>query len=476
MPNVFAYMVLLVFPVIAVFMFKRLPIAKALVWTYLGGYLLLPAGLVINLPSLPDLDKTTIASLGAALGVWLSRRSSRHRRVAPSLGVVAESSASSSEPQRLKSLDGLIWLVVIGAILTVLANSDTLVFGPRVLRGLTWYDSVSMMAGSLLAILPFLLARNIVVTKEARLIFLRSLAVAGFLYSFLVLWEIRMSPMLQYDLYGFFPSNWSQSMRSGGYRAVVFLGHGLAVALFLSMACIAAALMAERAESAERGKWTALMWWLLVVLVLQKSFGALLITVSTLLIVRANSLTLRKFWILGIVVVTVGYPTLRSAGLLPVDKIAELASAYDPSRARSFLVRIENEDRLMKLVEQRPILGWGGWGRARIYAPDGKDVTITDGQWIITITQGGWVGYIAVFGLLTLPLYLTAKRVKSFDEHQTLMGIGLVLSANLIDLIPNAGLSPLTWLMAGVLAGALERTIVRRRRIGGARTGSLLAT
>ena len=36
------------------------------------------------------------------------------------------------------------------------------------------------------------------------------------------------------------------------------------------------------------------------------------------------------------------------------------------------------------------------------------------------------------------------------------VGLAMALTANLVDLIPNSGLSPVTWLLAGALCGRLE--------------------
>ncbi len=44
MPNALAYVMLLVWPVIAVAIYRKLPPMQATVWAILGAYMLLPAG------------------------------------------------------------------------------------------------------------------------------------------------------------------------------------------------------------------------------------------------------------------------------------------------------------------------------------------------------------------------------------------------------------------------------------------------
>jgi hypothetical protein len=84
----------------------------------------------------------------------------------------------------------------------------------------------------------------------------------------------------------------------------------------------------------------------------------------------------------------------------------------------------------------------------------GVRLTTVDGQWIITIGMFGWFGYLGEFGLLTLPLLILAFRTaKSNQVSKYASALALILTANLIDLVPNATLVPLTWLMAGALLG-----------------------
>ena len=53
-------------------MWKRLDPARALIWTILGGYLIMPPMTAINLPIVPDLDKVSIPNLTALIcATWL---------------------------------------------------------------------------------------------------------------------------------------------------------------------------------------------------------------------------------------------------------------------------------------------------------------------------------------------------------------------------------------------------------------------
>lgn len=100
----------------------------------------------------------------------------------------------------------------------------------------------------------------------------------------------------------------------------------------------------------------------------------------------------------------------------------------------------------------------------------GQDVSITDGHWIIVIGQFGLFGFLAEFGLLILPIFQAASALRftrSLDERVNLAALALILAINIVDLLPNSGLIPWTWLLAGGLMGRAEalRNTKRVRQI-----------
>ena len=73
------------------------------------------------------------------------------------------------------------------------------------------------------------------------------------------------------------------------------------------------------------------------------------------------------------------------------------------------------------------------------------------------------MGYIACFGLLGGSFLIAFRARRTLTEAYATVGLLLVLMVNLLDLIPNASLSPLTWLLAGSLSG-LSPHMIRRAR------------
>lgn len=65
--------------------------------------------------------------------------------------------------------------------------------------------------------------------------------------------------------------------------------------------------------------------------------------------------------------------------------------------------------------------------------------------------SNGWPGYLAYFGLLTLPVLLIVQHGRRFEDSLIMPGLMLVMSAIFIDLLPNAGLVPYVWMLAGVV-------------------------
>jgi hypothetical protein len=315
---------------------------------------------------------------------------------------------------------------------------------------------MSLVQSTFIMLLPFLLARRVLNTPEASTQILKALVYGGLVYSLLILIELRMSPQLNKWLYGFYSHSFGQHVRDGGYRPMIFLKHGLRVGIFMSMTVLAALILYRMREGAKPGRWLIYAVWLFVILFLSKTLGAFLITLLLLpaaLLFGIRTQLLVSAALAGIVLL---YPIVRGSGLVPVDRITSAVSNISAGRAGSLQFRFDNEDILLERAQEKPFFGWGGRNRSRVFDARGRDQSVTDGTWIIIIGQRGWVGYLTFFGLLCLPPILLFLRSKQLAINAGTAGLVLVLTANLIDLVPNSGLVPLTWLIAGALAGRYE--------------------
>ena len=442
MGNGFAYVALFAWPLVAAALFSALPRRDALIWTILGGFLLLPQQVEVDLPLLPAFDRTLIPSL-AALALCVAGEDRRE----PGSGWLP------SAP--LAKLLAVVFLA--GPVATVLTNRDSFHVGGGVfLAGQSLYDAASFTLGHAVLLIPFLLGRRYLGDPQGNAALLNAMVLSGLLYSLPMLFEVRMSPQLHTWIYGFFPHSFLQQMRFGGFRPVVFLSHGLVAALFAAMALVAAVAWTRSQAGRSRSYGVLAVLWLAGTLVLCKTVGAALLALVFVPIAALAGVRQQRMVAALVAGVLLLYPLLRGADLVPVDGLLALAERISPDRAQSLELRFVNEDRLLAHANERPVFGWSGWGRWRVHDPEtGADISVTDGAWIITVGQYGWVGYLAEFGLLAAPFLMVFGRRRAAPSPQT-AGLALVLALNMLDLIPNSGLTPVTWLIAGALLGEAE--------------------
>ena len=443
MPNALATLALAAWPLVTVFLFKKLPHGRAVIATLLVGYLFLPeppAG--FDFPLLPPLTKHTIPALSALI-MWFALY-----------------------PQNFKPLPrsplavGLLLIFALSPIATTLLNSHPVYWGDFSIQGLTIKDGIGFIIQQGLLVMPFLLARRFLSTADDQRDLLYAFMIGGLVYSLPMLVEIRLSPQLNLWIYGYYQHDFIQTIRFGGFRPMVFLNHGLWAAFFLLMSILAAFALwkSDRVES--RWKLFAIALYLTGVLVLAKSLGAWLFAAVLIPAIVVLSTRWQMRLAVCIAAFAITYPAFKGVGLVPETAIVEAAGSIDPDRAASLDFRFTNENRLLDRAEQKPIFGWGNYDRNQIMNPsNGVIETITDGRWIIVIGQLGWLGFVAEFGLLLLPVFLLWREIrhrKDGDFSPLIVPLSLILAVNVFDMLPNATLTPLTWLMAGALTGYAE--------------------
>ncbi|MFY0619878.1 hypothetical protein [Shimia sp.] len=475
MPNALATLMLMLWPVVIWRLFVSLPPGRALIWSLLGAYLLLPPPpTVFDFPLLPALDKTSLPNLAILIVAFFVL------------------------PQRPKLLpDSMLgrWLLVVfvlSPIPTVLTNGEPLIFTESFIRGLYLQDTIAQPINNFILVIGFLMARSLLQTREDQRDLLVALLIAGLAYSIPILIEVRLSPQLNNWIYGYYQHLFSQTIRGNGFRPMVFLYHGIWVAYFVLTVLLGTLALWRGGVGPTRAKFLIAAFYFAVVLVLCKTLatlvyaalaGAIILFVSTRIQVRIAAV---------LALLMLSYPALKTTGLVPADAIVAQAEAVNPERAHSLNFRLVNEDILLDRAMQKPLFGWGIWGRNHTHnATTGVITSVSDGYWIIVLGVWGWVGYMAQFGLMALPIFLVARELRyvhlarqnaikegaSFallsQTHSDLdrdagvspyLGpLAIMLGFNMIDMLPNATLTPTTWLIAGTLFGHAER-LARRRK------------
>lgn len=448
-PNPIAWLVLLSWPLVTYLFFRKMTPDRALIWTVLGAYMLLPPLLKIDLPVVPDVTKDSLPGL---MGVVMVLFVLRDR-----LSLIPQSWIGR----------GLLVVFVLSPFATVLTNGEVIPKGPReVIQGMRIYDSLAAVINQGIEILPFFLARRYLATEKAMRNLLLALVTAGLIYSVPMVIETQLSPQMNVWIYGYFQHDFWQTVRAGGYRPIVFMPHGLWVAFFAFMAALAAATVFKVGPALRRPKQGAVTLYLLAMVAACKSMGAILYSA---VLIPVMLMAPRRWQVLlasAVAVLVMTYPILRGAHLIPMQEITEFAGKFSADRAASFQFRVDNEELLLAHAERKILFGWGGYGRNMVYDEFTGRSNIADGMWIITMGIYGWTGYIAQFGLLVLPLLLLGREVWSQRSPVSpwVASVSLIFAANLLDLLPNGTLIPFTWLMAGALLGQAE-ALARQRKL-----------
>lgn len=445
-PLAFLALILFVPFALATFSALRAPVATAVV--FLSGVLWLPERVGFDAPGLPLIDKYVLTSLCAFLGLVISGN--------------------------LKAVVGCVRgvpllptvLLALGTVGTWFTNRDTASFGPVRLPGITAKECAAMLfALAPERLLPFFIGAAMFRRIIDLATLMKFIIVAALSYSLFILLELRLSPQLHNWIYGYHQHQFIQSLRGGGYRPTVFLRHGIAVATFVMTAFIAAlALWRARLQV---GTWPAgpLSGFLGALLLLCKSAAAFLYgsTSALLLIFTRVRTQVRVAAMLATIALI--YPLLQFMQVFPTRQLVDLSARLSQERAASLDFRFRNETLLLDKAAQRPLFGWGVFGRNRVYNEWGKDVAVTDGQWIILLGVSGIVGFVGVFGLLVWPILASlsvAKRVRAGPEMTLMAAMSLIVAFHLVDLLPNSMFYHLSLLFAGALWGTarnVEREI-----------------
>ena len=434
--------VLVLWPLVCIYLIRTLPLARGILWSIFGGFMLLPVGISLDLPALPALDKVAAPSVGVFLALLLAGKRPHRPGIASKLILL------------------LLVIMVIQPVFTALTNGERSFSAVVSKQGLTMYDAISSSMRHYILIMPFLIGYRFLGSEQGNRTFLQIILIAGLSYSLFMLVELRLSPQMHKWVYGYFQHSWIQMLRDGGYRPIVFLNHALWVAFF-AMTTVAAAAILWRAagKGANRSNHLMAMGYMLVVLVMCKSLGSMMFAslLVPLILFVSPQMQVRIAAVLALVAML--YPALRGADLAPVQSIVNFAASIEEERASSLQFRLNNEDILLERANQKPFFGWGGRGRNLVYDDRGEKITIIDGYWTIVIGQHGWFGYIAQFGLLGMPILILFWRMRrGLSPGPVPAGLALLLAANMIELLPNATLMPWTWMLAGAVLGFAEKT------------------
>lgn len=416
------------FPTVFI-LFSFLPPRRAVLTAFLVAWLMLPVA-AYPIRFVPDYDKLTATCFSALLAM-----------------AIFDSAAFTAF--RPKWGDAPMVAYCVAPLFSSLSN------------GLGIYDGLTAAFLTIVTWgVPYFVGRVYFSSAEG----LRELAigvfVGGLVYVPLCLYEIRMSPQLHAIVYGYHPSDFVQQFRLGGWRPTVFMHHGLMVGLWMASASLAGVwLWRTRVLTRVGGiPMGALVGLLLVTTVLGRSTGALALLIIGLASLAFLKLTGNRLATPALVILTVLYIFLRSTGLWSGTQLVSLASVLvESERASSLETRLGNEDILADRAWDRPLFGWGGWGRNRVEREDGTDISITDGLWIITLGTKGFFGLGAQTAIFAIAILMLHRKIRPELWVQPTGApafvCSLIIALWMIDNLLNAMFNPAYLIIAGGLVG-----------------------
>jgi hypothetical protein len=412
-------------------LFLWLPPRRAVIAAFMGGWLFLPAA-TFQLPGIPDYSKMAATCAGVLLAA-----------------LVFDTNTLLSFRPRWFDIPMLIWVFCP--------------FGTNAAENIDMWDSFSWTVNQAITWgMPYFIGRVYFTDAES----IRELAIgffiSGLIYIPICLFEIRMSPQLGKWLYGFDAGYSGQ--RLGGWRPTGLMANGLMLGMWMTAASFCGIWLWYTGSLKRIGKYKAstLVIALTATTILCKSTGALILLVGGLGLLWLIRRTKVAFPFLLLCAVPVAYPILRASGMWDGTQLVAFAkSTVGADRAQSLQFRFKNEDILTEKALRRATWGWGRFGKSRVYDENGKDISTTDGLWIITLGISGIVGLSAVTSIYLVPGIYFWWRTRAPDwsdpSFAAVSAFSVIIVLYAIDNILNAMVNPVITVCMGAVSGAALR-------------------
>ena len=394
------------------------------------GWLFLP-GAVYDFPGIPDYTKITATCFPILLGTILFD-SQRLSKLYPS------------------RMDIPIIVLCLSAFASSLSN------------GLGIYDGLSGMLRQIFEWgFAYAIGKMYFSDQEGLHDLAKWVVIGGLIYIPFCIWEMRMAPTLHEHLYGFRTDRFMTTMRFGGYRPTVFLQHGLAVGIWMMSSSLMGIWLWRSKTVDHLGgiPMGLLVSVLFIIFLLCRSLNSIVLFAGGIFAYYVIRSWGWKSAVLCLALIPVFYIVSRNTAVLSTEELVEVARRVSEDRAQSLQVRLYHEERLAEKAWQRPLLGWGGWGRNRVYDEQGEDISITDGLWILTFGIYGLVGLVSLGLVLLLPTVVFWRRFRLADWGNPTIapvaGFACILPLYAIDCLMNAMLNPVFTVAAGGILGWL---------------------
>ncbi|MGV6814804.1 MAG: hypothetical protein ACWA5W_07345 [Phycisphaerales bacterium] len=394
------------------------------------GWVFLPPARGVNLPGLPMYTKEFAVSYAMLIGVLIS-----------------DSSRVLSYRPKLIDLPILVYI--------------TSPFTASITNGLGAYDGLSGIFSNIFLFgVPYFLGRIYIRTPDDVKQVAIWMVIAGLILMPMALWESRMSPNLNYHLYGYHAAQFLMSYRLGGYRPTVFMRHGLEVGLwFATSGAVAFWLWLNAAKSIRIFNFPIRVSALLVLgtSVLSRSLGSIILLFGTMTASIVARTTGLRIVLIAVVLIPPVYLGSRITQIWSPEILTSIIEKIDPERAESLESRFKQETNFSQHALKKPLFGWGGYNRFRPDVETKKEKAV-DGLTTIVLGETGLVGLLSYLGMTTLPGLITLLRIKNKEFRSPIwappIAITLGISIFSIDMMLNSFFTPLHIFALGVLASS----------------------
>jgi hypothetical protein len=416
------------------FLYKKFDKRLVPVIAYVAGWMFLPCA-EYDLFMLKN-TKPTVMGYGLLVGAWLY---DRERLFNYSFKIV--------------DIPMLLWC--------------TAPFCSSVSNGLGVYDGLSAtLYTSILWGIPYYVGRVYFTDADVLKTLAITIFIGGLIYVPFSWFELIMSPQLHRLTYGFHQHNFLQTLREdGGYRPMVYMTHGLMASMWMMLASLLGTwlyLTEALPKKILSVPSTMLIGILVLTFLMYQSMAAVFFFILGTGILYLGTKTKNSTLVIVLLIVPYLYIFTRTTGQWDGTNLSSyIEKKISPARAESLQFRFDNETILIDKALQAGPFGWGGYGRARVINEDGRDLSVTDGLWVITLGNQGMYGLFWLVLSVQLPTFLLLKKVKpeewnSFD-YAAPAAMAIFIGFTMVDNLLNAMVNPIYLIFAGGVTGLLTK-------------------
>jgi len=335
------------FAAVAVALFVLRPAREAAAWSYFGGWLILP---VASYPSfIQSMDNTPIRIMGLVLP--------SNMMVSKAAAVALLTCLASLivdfrrwATLRLRPLDIAMVAWCAWPLVRAMATGDPAAgLSPAAYLIAAWGGS-------------WLLGKLYFVGKHGAAALLSAIAWSGVALLPVALLELVTGPIVYTSLYGRHPFSMDGIVRYIGYRPLAMFEDGNQYGVWMAMAAVAALSLAR-----QEYRWRAAAIVLIVASLVSQSVGAIILLAIGVIALSGRVRIPARWWKTGAVAAGAG-AALYLSGLVPFERIARhtsvgahiLAIVRGTGRG-SVLWRVSQDQKVMPLIHQHLLIGWGRW-------------------------------------------------------------------------------------------------------------------